>query len=107
MMKTSRFFLLLLAFSLVFCTWTLAADTTADVYKTKCASCHGPDGKGETATGKAMKVKDLASDDVQKMSDADLTTVIAKGKKPMPAYEGKLTNDQISDLVKWVRSLKK
>jgi cytochrome c6 len=107
-MKTaSRFFLLLLAFALVFSTWTIAADTTADVYKTKCASCHGPDGKGETGPGKAMKLKDLASDDVQKMSDADLTNIITKGKKPMPAYEGKLTTDQISDLVKWVRSLKK
>jgi mono/diheme cytochrome c family protein len=44
---------------------------------------------------------------VQKLSDAELTTVIAKGKKPMPGYEGKLTNDQINDLVKFVRSLKK
>ena len=99
--------LLLLAVSFVFSTWTFAADATADVYKTKCASCHGPDGKGETATGKAMKVKDLGSSDVQGMSDADLTNTIAKGKKPMPGYEGKLTNDQISDLVKWIRSLKK
>jgi mono/diheme cytochrome c family protein len=99
--------LALLAVAFVFSTWTFAADTTADVYKAKCASCHGPDGKGETATGKAMKVKDLASDDVQKMSDADLTSAIAKGKKPMPPFEGKLTNDQINDLVKWVRSLKK
>lgn len=88
-------------------TWTLAADTGADVYKSKCASCHGPDGKGETAMGKNLKLKDLASADVQKLSDADLTTVIEKGKKPMPGYEGKLTKDQINDLVKYIRALKK
>jgi mono/diheme cytochrome c family protein len=57
--------------------------------------------------GKSMKIKDLASADVQKQSDADLTTIIEKGKKPMPGYEGKLTKDQIDGLVKYVRSLKK
>ncbi len=88
-------------------TWTLAADTAADVYKSKCASCHGPDGKGETAVGKNLKLKDLASAEVQKQSDADLATVIEKGKMPMPGYEGKLTKDQINDLVKHIRALKK
>lgn len=83
------------------------ADATADVYKAKCASCHGADGKGDTPAGKGMKVKDLASDDVQKMSDADLTAAIEKGKKPMPGYEGKIPKEQIDGLVKWIRTLKK
>jgi len=91
----------------VLSTWAVAADTAADVYKAKCASCHGPDGKGETPMGKNLKLKDLGSADVQNMSDAELTTIIEKGKKPMPPYEGKLTKDQISDLVKWIRTLKK
>jgi cytochrome c6 len=86
--------------------WTFAADAAAD-YKAKCATCHGAEGKGDTAMGKTMKVKDLGSDEVQKLSDADLTAIIEKGKKPMPGYEGKLTKDQINDLVKYVRSLKK
>lgn len=87
-------------------TWTFAADSGADLYKAKCASCHGAAGKGDTAMGKTMKVKDLASEEVQKQSDADLTTIIEKGKKPMPAYEGKITKDQITDLVKYLRTLK-
>jgi mono/diheme cytochrome c family protein len=78
------------------------ADAAAD-YKAKCAACHGADGKGNAA----MKTKDLGSADVQAMSDADLAGVITKGKKPMPGYEGKLTADQINDLVKWIRTLKK
>ena len=41
-----------------------------------------------------------------KQSDADLTGIIEKGKKPMPGYEGKLTKDQISDVVKYLRTLK-
>jgi cytochrome c6 len=107
-MKTVvRIFLVVSVISLAFSTTTLAADGAADVYKSKCASCHGPDGKGETAIGKNMKLKDLASADVQKQSDADLTTVIEKGKKPMPGYEGKLTKEQIDGLVKYIRALKK
>jgi len=107
-MKTLfRASLVVLAVAFAMSVSAFAADATADVYKSKCASCHGADGKGDTSAGKNMKVKDLASDEVQKQSDADLAGVIEKGKKPMPGYEGKLTKDQIDGLVKWVRSLKK
>jgi len=107
-MKTLfRASLVVLAIAFAMSVSACAADAAADVYKSKCASCHGADGKGDTPAGKNMKVKDLASDEVQKQSDADLAGVIEKGKKPMPGYEGKLTKDQIDGLVKWVRSLKK
>ena len=83
------------------------ADNTAEAtYKAKCAMCHGPDGKGETATGKTMKAGDFASPDVQKMSDADLTDAISKGKGKMPAYKT-LTPDQVKDLVGYVRAFGK
>jgi mono/diheme cytochrome c family protein len=106
-MKTSlRAMLVVAAVAFAFSTWTFAADSGADVYKSKCASCHGAAGKGDTAMGKAMKLKDLGSAEIQKQSDADLTAVIEKGKKPMPAYEGKITKDEITDLVKYLRTLK-
>jgi cytochrome c6 len=107
-MKMSlRAVLVAAAVAFAFSTWTFAADSGADLYKSKCASCHGAEGKGDTAMGKAMKVKDLGSDEVQKQSDADLTAVVEKGKKPMPGYEGKLTKDQITEVVKYLRTLKK
>jgi cytochrome c6 len=106
MKTTFRAFLVVLAIAFTFSTRMFAADAAAD-YKAKCASCHGAEGKGDTAPGKAMKVKDLASDEVQKQSDADLTGIIAKGKKPMPGYEGKLTPEQIAGIVKYLRTLKK
>lgn len=82
---------------------TFAADEAADLYKSKCAMCHGPDGKGKMAG-----TKDLGSAEVQKMSDADLTATLTNGKPPkMPAYKGKLTDDQIKSLVAYVRTLKK
>jgi mono/diheme cytochrome c family protein len=105
-MKTMfRASLVILAFATALST-SAFADAAAD-YKAKCASCHGADGKGDTPAGKGMKLKDLASDDVQKQSDADLAGVIEKGKKPMPGYEGKLTKEQIDGLVKYIRAMKK
>jgi hypothetical protein len=72
------------------------ADNAAEAtYKAKCAMCRGPDDKGDTATRKTMKVKDFASDEVQKMSDADLTDSVRKGKSKMPPYKT-LTPDQVT-----------
>ena len=95
----------LLAFLLLISTCSLA-ETAAETYKTTCAMCHGPDGKGETALGKNLHTKDLTSDEVRKKSDAELSTIIVKGKENMPGFEGRLTQAQINGLVKYIRSLK-
>jgi cytochrome c6 len=97
--------LAVLTFALVFSTGSLA-QSAADTFKAKCAMCHGADGKGDTAMGKKLGLKDLGSGDVQKLSDADLTAIITKGKDKMAAYEGKLTKEQIDGLVKFIRTLK-
>jgi len=78
------------------------AQSAADLYKAKCAMCHGADGSGKAAMG----TKPLGSADVQKMSDADLTGAITNGKGKMPAYKGKLTDAQISGMVSYIRTLK-
>lgn len=83
----------------------LAADAPA-VFKAKCAACHGADGKGQTAVGKTMKIRDFHSADVQKQSDADLTKIIESGKGKMPSFKGKLTNEEVASVVKYIRSLK-
>ena len=106
-MKTIiRASLVVLAVAFVFVTFS-AADSAADLYKTKCAVCHGASGAGDTAMGKNLKVRDLSSPDVQKQSDADLANVIKNGKGKMPKYDGKLTDAQIAELVKYIRTLKK
>jgi cytochrome c6 len=105
MEKTSKAIIGILVFSVLFSTCALAQGG-ADLFKSKCAMCHGPDGKGETATGKTLHVRDLGSAEVQSQSDADLTKIITNGKGKMPKYDDKLTKDQISDLVKYIRTLK-
>jgi mono/diheme cytochrome c family protein len=77
------------------------------LYKTKCAVCHGPDGKGETAVGKANKLRDLGAADVQKQSDDELSGIITSGKGKMPAYGKSLKPEQIKELVAYIRSFKK
>jgi mono/diheme cytochrome c family protein len=84
-----------------------AAPDGAALYKAKCAMCHGPDGTGQTPTGKAMKVRDFTSADVQKQTDAELTKIVTDGKGKMPVYKGKLTDEEIKALVAFIRTFKK
>jgi cytochrome c6 len=107
-MKTMiRALLVVLAVVFAFSTWSVAADSSADLFKAKCAVCHGASGAGDTAMGKNLKLRDLSSADVQKQSDNELANIITNGKGKMQKYDGKLTKDQISDLVKYIRTLKK
>jgi mono/diheme cytochrome c family protein len=85
---------------------TFAQASGADVFKAKCAMCHGADGSASTGMGKTMGLKPLSSPEVQNMSDADLTALISNGKGKMPAYKGKLSDADISAVVKYVKTLK-
>jgi len=83
-----------------------AAQDTQALYKTKCQICHGPEATGSPA-GQKLGVKDFQSPEVQKQPDSELLEVALKGKAKMPAYEGKLTNAQLTDLIKYMRGLAK
>jgi mono/diheme cytochrome c family protein len=77
------------------------------LYKTKCAACHGADGKGETAIGKTNKLRDLGSADVQKQSDAELTGIITNGRNKMPGYGKSLKPEQTKELIAYIRAFGK
>ena len=78
----------------------------ADLYKTKCQACHGPDGASNTVMGKKLGAHDFHAPEVQKMTDAQLIEIITKGKEKMPAYgAGKLTAEQIKGLAAYVHEL--
>jgi len=55
---------------------------------------------------RACVLNPLSGPEVQKMSDADLTGLVTNGEGKMPAYKGKLSDDQISAVVKYVKTLK-
>ena len=83
-----------------------ASNSAASLYKTNCASCHGPDGRG-SAVGKSLHAADFHSPQVQQQSDEQLAGVIAEGRGNMPPFGTRLTKDQIDALVKYIRTLGK
>jgi len=83
-----------------------ADNSAASLYKTSCASCHGPDGRG-SAVGKSLHAADFYSPQVQKQSDEQLAAVIAQGRGNMPPFGTRLSKDQIDALVKYLRTLGK
>ena len=84
-----------------------AQNDPAALFKSKCVMCHGEDGSGNTPSGKALKAKDLRSEETQKKSDADLTEVITKGRNKMPAFGQKLKPEQIQQVVGYIHHLSK
>ena len=104
----ARWVLVLLAVGFFSAAPLRADGDAASLFKAKCAVCHGADGSGNTAMGKQMQAPDLRSEEVQKQTDAQLIDATTNGKgKKMPAYKGKLTDDQIKQLVAYIRELGK
>ena len=84
-----------------------AADAKTN-WDNNCAQCHGKDGRADTKIGKTVSAKNLTDPKVQAaFTDAAATQTIKVGMKAMPAFGGKLSDDEIKALVAYVRSLKK
>ena len=87
----------------------VAADAAAGkaLFDKSCKSCHGPDGKGNPAIAKAMKVelKALGSKEVQAKSDDQLAKESVEGIGKMRPVKG-ISDAQAKDLVAHLRTLK-
>jgi cytochrome c6 len=92
---------LAVALALAFTAAAAYADGAA-VFQSKCALCHGKDGKGSPA-GMKMGAHDLNS---IKLSEADIEKVVADGKPgtKMGAFKGKLSEAEIKDVSKYVKN---
>lgn len=68
------------------------------VFKANCVSCHGANLEG------------LVGPNLQKVggkhSKEQLTAIIANGKGAMPAFKGKLSDDEINSLSTWLADKK-
>lgn len=76
------------------------AQGAAANFETKCATCHGKDGKGHTKLGERLALKDLAA---FAGAEADVEKVITDGKGKMPAFKGRLTEGEIKELAAYVK----
>jgi mono/diheme cytochrome c family protein len=54
-----------------------------------------------------MKAIPFNSPELVKASDADLIAATKNGKGKMPAYSGKLTDPQITEVITYIRTLQK
>jgi mono/diheme cytochrome c family protein len=76
-------------------------------YEAKCVNCHGDEGKGD---GSDAMMYDPAPADltnaakISKRTDGQIFYQITEGKKPMPSYRNKLSDEQRWQLVLLVRS---
>ena len=78
-----------------------------ELYAQNCARCHGADGRGETALGKALGAPDFTSAAWHEhASNGSLTASVTHGKGSMPAFARKLSKSEIASLVTYVRRLK-
>lgn len=84
-----------------------AADTKANWTK-HCAKCHGEDGKGQTSMGRRLKAKDYTDLKVQaSFKDLEAFKITKEGKNRMRGYAELLSDQEIKDLVVYVRKFKK
>jgi len=79
------------------------------LFDTKCAMCHAKDLKGNPSMAKMYKLDVSALNLVKKetaaKTDADLIATTTKGKGKMPAQEGKISTDDIANIIAYVRSM--
>ena len=77
---------------------TAAASSGEAIFRANCSRCHGSDGGGATAPKLAGGAV------VARFPDAaDQRAVIANGRGGMPAWAGRLTDDEIDAVVRYTR----
>ena len=71
----------------------------ADVYRDHCRGCHGASGRGEVGN-----TPDFTLGEGLLQSDMALMQAIAVGKGVMPGYRGVLSDEDILDVISYIRS---
>ena len=75
-------------------------DKGASIYNNKCVDCHGPTGEGQMPG-----VPDFKRTRVLFQPDTTLAETIKTGKNVMPGFAGILTQEQINDVIAYLRTL--
>jgi mono/diheme cytochrome c family protein len=77
-------------------------------YSTHCQSCHGErgDGKGPRAERLSIAPSDFTDAHAMgQMTDGELFWKISHGRRPMPGFQDKLTEQERWQLVNYIRTL--
>lgn len=77
------------------------------IYSENCVKCHKENGAGGKTVieGAEIKAPNFASDRQKGKPDSDYVETIEKGAKEdgMPAFKGKISDEEIKNLVKYIR----
>ena len=70
-----------------------------------CEGCHGPNGEGGLVKvdEKQIKVPSLKAAHAIKHTDDQITKMITNGEEAMPSFKDKMSQQEIGDMVKFVR----
>jgi len=77
------------------------------IYMDKCTQCHGQTGKGDGPDAASYYPSPTSLVDAKHMNnvtDGEIFYQISEGRKPMPAFKKKLSEEQRWQLVLYVRS---
>ena len=86
----------------------------ARLWKAKCSACHGADGRGQTETGKKLKLPDFTRPEWQaKTSDDFIRNRVLNGlietrdgvEKEMPAFKDELQAEHLDAIIALIRKL--
>ncbi|HEV7858953.1 MAG TPA: cytochrome c [Pyrinomonadaceae bacterium] len=85
------------------------ASSTKELFASKCARCHGNDGRGETTIGRIVNAPDLTDAEwwAKRTNNRSLVSSVTNGRGGMPAFGKKLTQKEIASLVAYARTFKK
>ena len=106
-MKLNLNSIAIFSLALLIVTPAFAQSGGVDIFKSKCAPCHGVDGLAATPAGKALKAASFKDPVIVKAPDAQLIAIIKSGKNKMPSFAGKLSDDQIRAALAYIRTLQK
>ena len=78
-------------------------------YVKECQDCHGDRGKGDGPAAKDLVegIPDITAEKILKQTDGELFWKITTGRKPMPAMEKTLSEDDRWHVVNYMRTLAK
>lgn len=76
----------------------------ADIYRQHCATCHGGDGKANTARGKRKGATDLTKSTIGNPAGI---RVITNGRELMPDFKDTLSQTEISEVMAYIRGFRK
>lgn len=79
-----------------------------ELFAQHCKSCHGAKGKGDGVKAEKIDITcgDFASPEVKKMTDGELFWKTTEGRKPMPSFKDKLSDNERWSVINFIRTFK-